>query len=171
MSGLKDLETIKQNDNILVLVVGIHGVGKSLLIHKLQKEFPESYCTSASKLLSWNSPHKNVSNVTANQTVLTAMIQELKQQHSFIILDGHLCILDTKNEYVFVGRDIIESISPSMIVSVTADPLTVYNRLLSRDGVKSISLEKIQEGLRIEQKWANYISSELHIPLYIWESR
>lgn len=169
MSGLRDLknEMLVSGHPVLVLVVGFHGAGKSSLISWLKKKFPDSYCISASSLLSWESKDKRVEDVAANQIKLIAAIKEIEKVHSFIILDGHLCILNRNHEYEFVGMEVIHAIHPSMIVLVSTDVDIVNRRLSNRDGQSTLSIGHIKDGLGLEWEWAHKVSTESHIPLYI----
>lgn len=168
MSGLTELknEMLVSGHPVLVLVVGFHGAGKSSLISRLKEEFPDSYCGSASSLLSWKSEDKKVGDVAANQIKLIAAIKELEKVHSFIILDGHLCILNQNHEYEFIGMDVIHAVDPSMIILVSAQPDTIEKRLLARTGSDSLSIDHIKEGIILELVWARSISELLRIPLY-----
>lgn len=151
---------------MLVLVVGFHGVGKSSLISWLKEKIPDSYCISASSLLSWDSKDKRVEDVAANQIKLIAVIKELEKIHSFIILDGHLCIVNQNYEYEFVGMDVIHALNPSMIILVSTESDAVERRLLDRDVSHALSVQNIKDGLILEQEWARRITDLLRIPLY-----
>lgn len=168
MSGLKDLknEAKLSAESIVVLVVGFHGAGKSSLICCLKEEFPDSFCVAASDILFWDSKDKRVENVNSNQIKLIDAIKQLKKTYSFIIFDGHLCVLNSKHKYEFVGLDVIYAVDPSMIILVSSEPRNVEKRLSERECCNPFTIENIIEGLNLELELARHIADELHIPLY-----
>lgn len=166
------LNEIRKKDEALmrdtvVLVVGIHGAGKSRFLEILSSHFPKAFCTSGSELLRWESRGKRVTDISANQNRLIPIIQELRQAYKFIIFDGHLCILNHNNEYEFVGFEILTALAPSAIVLVQTDAHSIASRLVARDKYLDISVALLDEGIGMEYQLADRVAAHFNIPLYI----
>jgi len=121
----------------VILVSGIHGVGKSTLCRTISERFGWPHY-SCSKIIKENSEYKESSKkVDSTEKNQMALIQGLRKiKDDIILLDGHFCLLSTSDEVINLDFCVFNSISPELIVNVTCNEEVIYNRLLRRDGEK-----------------------------------
>lgn len=157
----------------MILVCGIHGVGKTLFSRRLsyQKELP---LFSASQLIDKAFPlnqrqSKIIDSIVYRQNILLSEINELYNYNDNYILDGHLCVVDQAEHITKVGINVLLAMRITEIFVLIADPLLICERLEKRD--KVIYDEKFIEKYQDEElAYAKYLSRVLSIDLHIVHS-
>ena len=156
--------------NKIILVAGIHGVGKTTLTNQMHKDTNINVYT-ASELLKWKEQHgknKLVPQIDRNQERLTDAISKI--QDAVYILDGHLSLCDSEGILKRISMDFFTEISPSAIILVNEKSEVVLNRLIERDKLDCWTLELIKQFLKTEHTYALEICNELDIPLIVYDN-
>lgn len=153
-----------KNAKNVVLVGGIHGVGKSVFCDKIHQKFPSIEVLSASEVLKWgDSTKKQVENVDENQDVLIENLQKIISFDKKYVLDGHFCLIE--NDIVKpIPLDIFEKINPPFMVLIEEDINVIAERLKYRDG-HSIDIKTLEEMKEMELRQAINVADSLQIPL------
>lgn len=143
----------------IVFVSGVHGVGKSTLCGKLSETFGWTHY-SCSDLIKQNSDYiessKLVSSADKNQQALLRGLSQLTEE--VVLLDGHFCLLDKREQVIELKFDVFDAISPSAILFVTCEEATIHQRLKKRGG-HVLDLEKIIELQKHEAERSNSYSA------------
>lgn len=152
----------------VILLSGVHGVGKGFFLEQVKKNIEEYNVYSASKLIErYKSPtdagYKKVCNVNNNQDILIEAIkkEKLHSTKDFII-DGHLCVLNAEGkveripEYFFVDTGI------NGIVLLQDDPIVISQRINDRDAEK-INVKDLREMQDEEYMYACELQNKFHI--------
>lgn len=154
----------------IIFVGGIHGVGKSSFCNKLlensNKNIVYQSCSNLLRLykeLDYRE-NKKVENVDENQQILLEAIEKFMNDLNLYILDGHFCLINSKNEITNVPIELFEKIKPKLIIILKINAKIIRNRLKIRDK-KDYSLDFIKKFQEKEIKRARYISENLNIKL------
>lgn len=154
----------------IIFVGGIHGVGKSTFCNKLlensNKNIVHQSCSNLLRLykdLEYKE-NKSVKNIEENQEILLEAIEKFMNDSDIYILDGHFCLINSKNEITNVPIGLFEKLRPKLIIILKINAKIICNRLKIRDK-KEYSLEFIKEFQEKEIKRARYISENLNIKL------
>ncbi|MEC8328152.1 MAG: ATP-binding protein [Pseudomonadota bacterium] len=156
----------------LIFIGGIHGVGKSTLCNKLVSELKIPHY-SASELITRAkkglfTKSKTVENVTKNQDVLVAALDEFVDDPYFI-LDGHFALFDVNHEVQLVPEETFVSIEPIALCVLTCDIKVVLERIAARDGFQHD--KSAYEALsNKELANAKSIAQKLNIPVFIHDT-
>lgn len=153
----------------LILLSGVHGVGKG---HFLKNNFPESnrfIILEASKLIGKykkadDAGYKKVKNVSDNQQILLAALEsERKITKGDIILDGYLCLLNAEEAIERIPEDFLIKISVNGVVLLQDNIDNIVNRQNQRDGIElsSDTIKMIQEE---EIKYCEILFLKYEIP-------
>lgn len=148
-----------------ILLSGVHGVGKGFWLQKVydNKDKDDFICLSASELINKykdaaDAGYKKVSDVNNNQSIL---IEAIKNNFDLspkrIILDGHICIINSNNNIEKIPLDFFLETRVCGILILEDDANTIFKRLKQRD-CRCISLDMIQQ---IQMKEREY-AIELH---------
>lgn len=138
---LKNCCSRKRSRPIIVLITGIHGVGKSSLLGYIKKTNPEIRGVTASELIEWGKQSKEVENVQKNQIVFVAKFDEIianSNNDDIVVVDGHLAIQNFDGEIEYVGDQVLKRIRPDLIILVTSDKNIVERNLFKRDGSETM---------------------------------
>lgn len=87
----------------MILVGGIHGVGKTTLCKYIEKEFGLSHYSSSaliSKLKKKQFTDKRIENIDSNQDFLIEALCNMNLKNQEYLLDGHFCLLNKNGEIV-----------------------------------------------------------------------
>lgn len=154
----------------IIFVGGIHGVGKTTFCNKLLENSNQNIvhqsCSNLLRLykeLEYNE-NKNVKNVDENQQILLEAIEKFMNDSEKYILDGHFCLINSKNEITNVPIEVFEKTRPKLIIILKINAQIICNRLKIRDK-KDYSLDFIKKFQEKEVKRARYISENLNIKL------
>ena len=140
--------------NKTIMMVGVHGVGKTYLLNKL------NYDTfTASQLIR----EKVVTDISNNQNILIDAIKQRKLLGEKYILDGHCCLLDDKQRVNRIHIDTFRQLGLCAIIALEGDIEIICSRLRKRDNLV-IDKELLQEFQKEEILYAKEITDELDIP-------
>lgn len=163
---LKDL--LKASSSFIFLG-GVHGVGKATVSE--QVFIPAGYhCVTASSLIKaygiQADQNKRVYNIAGNQNILIEQLNLEKQRHGHLLLDGHYCLINSRDEVESIDIEVFRKISPDAFVLLKGCSDEIVRRLRNRDGKKwnRLFLEQFQ---RMEQQHAQHIADELSTPFYV----
>ena len=154
----------------MILVGGIHGVGKSFFCDCIKKQLNINYY-SASQLITAKrnkgfSEDKHVPDIDDNQPLLIKSIEELRQNEGEFILDGHFCLLDADGRITRIPPETYTSLRPDRIILLTEYPEIIAKRRRIRDGIQQ-DITDIKAFQDAEKTYAKEISNQLGIPLMI----
>jgi len=162
-----DHATPNKDSNILFFA-GIHGVGKSTIGNKLQKDINIAMF-SASQLIKEGkgkiNENKKVKNIDDNQRILLEQLKA-KSTLGLFILDGHFSLIDKHGVIQEIPLNIFKQINPREIILLEADAKLIHDRLYARDNVKH-DISVIQDMLKKERLHALFVAKELKIPIKI----
>lgn len=152
----------------ILLVGGIHGVGKTSLCKELHAALRVEHIT-ASALIKRGShsegrAEKTVGDIGDNQKRLLRGLDEKRRTCSSLLLDGHFCLLNGRGDIESIGMEVFRDIAPSAIALIEGDPEAVRQRLRERDG-RDYSMELIGEFARRERDHATAVSEGPKIPM------
>ncbi|MEA5083737.1 MAG: AAA family ATPase [Lachnospiraceae bacterium] len=151
-----------------IILSGVHGVGKGYFLERIQKEYPRLNILQASKLIekyknSTDAGYKKVKSVMDNQIVLIAAIEaERNNCQGTIVLDGHLCVINSENEVKRIPESFFLEGNISGVILLQDEPAKVEERLKKRDG-KSLSKKYIEDMQKEETIFAESMEKELGI--------
>lgn len=152
----------------MILLSGVHGVGKGYFIDNvLTKIFMGRICT-ASELIEKYAPatdagYKRVSDVAYNQNVLIQAIKnELADSKERLLLDGHMCIINSKDDVERIPISFFNETDVDYIILIQDDSSKIIERLNKRDG-KTIPLALIEKVQLEEREYAQYLLEEFDI--------
>lgn len=143
-----------------ILLSGVHGVGKGLLLENLKVDLEGYIVYSASGLIekykaSADAGYKRVQNVKKNQEILIEAIKyEMRYGEKNFILDGHLCLLNANNDVERVPEIFFEHTGISNIILLQDASTLIFERLIGRDG-HSLDIEEIDSLQKSESLYAD----------------
>ncbi len=151
-----------------ILFSGVHGVGKGFFLEKIKGYIHEYNIYSASNLIeryksSTDAGYKKVSNVNSNQDILIKAIKEAKsREEKNFILDGHLCVFNSKGEVERIPEYFFSEAQIERIVLLQDKPQRICDRINKRDAIR-LSLQDIECMQNEEQKFAKELEAKLQI--------
>ncbi len=154
--------------NEVLLVCGVHGVGKTAFAKKLcQKLLLEYY--SASELIKKManreiSDYKKVQHISDNQELLLEALSEITDIQ--YILDGHLCLMNAQNKIERISYDTFLAMNIESIYIVVDAPKMIQHRLKNRDN-QIWNLGFIALFQQEEFAYAKFLTEKMNIPLKI----
>lgn len=157
----------------VILLAGIHGVGKSFFSETLSCKFGvDKYV--ASKLISDKikvdyNRNKKVTNIQENQNVLKVAMQEKGLFEKTIILEGHFCLLNKFGEVEKIPFQTFQELNLKAIIVLREEPRIIRERLFDR-GNDNYNVEFLNIFQETEIAYANEVASKLNIPLFIENS-
>lgn len=144
----------------IIFIAGIHGVGKTYYCNSLNNRI-KNY--SASNLIreykEINS--KIVKNIGENQNYLLEAISRLNEEK--IYLDGHFCLINSKNEIEKIPLNTFKSLNIKKIIILYSAPFLIAERLKKRDN-KKYSIKMLDEFQNKELDYGKEIANMLDIP-------
>lgn len=157
------------NNKKLLLLSGVHGVGKSYFLQNILKDDMRYTILEASILIrqykdAEDAGYKMVNDVSDNQKVLLeALIKEKKQLKTDIILDGHLCIINKNGDIERIPEEFFIKASVQGIILLQDTVEEIIKRQNLRDGVclEKQTIFKIQED---EIKYCELLKCKLNVP-------
>lgn len=153
-----------------MFIGGVHGVGKSSICHNICRKLNIQYL-SASELLKWNEinedpKNKKVASIPDTQTRLILGLRTAVKKNKYHLLDGHYCLLNSKNEITRVPLDTFKQINPKRLALILDDISEIKKRLEARDN-KLYDLELLESLQNEELSYAEYLSKTLGVDLII----
>ena len=152
----------------IILLSGVHGVGKGYYLKKNFVMSEKFTILEASTLIKRykeadDAGYKRVKDISNNQDVLlTALLKEQKTVRNNIILDGHLCLLNSNGELECIPEDFIIKASINGIILLQDKAETIAQRQAIRDG-KKISCELIDMMQKEERNYCEMLFSKYNI--------
>ena len=144
----------------MILIVGIHGVGKTTIGRKLESDLGVQ-CYTASRLIEVGSKHKmfqnkKVFNIRRNQEILIKEIQRKNRKEKRFILEGHICLLDKNNKVNVISSAVFKKLNPEMIIVIVDSEKIIAKRnkyksekLASEEFLISFQREEIRNAKKI----------------------
>ncbi|HFI0300981.1 TPA: ATP-binding protein [Streptococcus suis] len=152
-----------------ILLVGIHGVGKTTLLNKL-KESIDLTALSISDLIRQTGndikrEEKHTTNIQNNQFLWKEKLKEYSfLKDELVVLDGHFTLLDKNGDIVELPFETFDDIEIRKIVLKRELPSVIKARLENRDRT-SWSINIIDNFQETETKRVREFSVERNIPL------
>lgn len=152
-----------------ILLVGIHGVGKTTLLNKL-KESVDLTALSISDLIRQTGndikpEEKHTKNIHNNQFL---WIEKLKEysflKDELVVLDGHFTLLDRYGKIVELPFETFDGIEIKKIILKRELPSVIKDRLENRDGT-AWNINLIDNFQETETKRVQEFSTQRNIPL------
>lgn len=149
---------------------GIHGVGKSTICSGICTTVGYKHL-SASEVLKWSElnadkQNKKVSDISLTQNKLILGLQQTILSTEKYLLDGHFCLLDSKNTVTQIPFATFEAINPQSLHLVVGNVIDIQNRLESRDS-RDYDINLLEKMQQMELEYALEISNKLGISLSI----
>lgn len=154
--------------NGVQLICGVHGVGKTVFAKKLCKKLSFEYYL-ASELIKKMAKHqicdyKKVEQISGNQELLLEALSQINDTQ--YILDGHLCLSNTKNEIERISYGTFQAMNIESIYIVVDMPEKIQHRLKNRDN-QIWDIGFIASFQKEEFAYAKYLTKKMGIPLKI----
>lgn len=153
-----------------IFFAGIYGVGKSTLCGNINTITKIPFYSASDLITDINGEkygaNKSVSDKDINQKILIESVKQKLSQNNCILLTGHFCILDKKNQIEYLPEFVFPELSISKIILLEADRQKIIHNLSSRDN-KSYTPELIDTLLKAESSQAFKVSQDLGIPLIV----
>lgn len=160
----------------IILLSGVHGVGKGHFIENELKPNTKYKIVAASKLIqkykeAADAGYKKVVDVALNQALLIeALSEELEQGEEDVILDGHLCIVNKKNEIEEIPTFFFEKLPIKGIILLQEKEHVVLRRQKERDGV-GLTLEQITGIQNKEKEYCVLLKNRYRIPYFVIDNK
>ena len=152
-----------------ILLVGIHGVGKTTLLNKL-KESIDLTALSISDLIRQagndiKREEKHTKNIQNNQFLWKEKLKEYSfLKDELVVLDGHFTLLDKNGDIVELPFETFDGIEFRKIVLKRELSSVIKDRLENRDGTEW-TIELIDNFQDVETKRVQQFSVQRNIPL------
>ncbi len=154
---------------MIILVAGVHGVGKSYLCSEYAKHSGVNH-KSASQIIkeqlsesAWTN-RLFASDIEKNQKALVSGIEKYKES-GILLLDGHFVLINKNNQLVDIPIETYSSLNLSGIILIESDIETIKNRINNRDS--SLPNIDFEQFINREHFNATKVSLNLNLPLEI----
>ncbi|MGR5862820.1 ATP-binding protein [Bacillus pacificus] len=155
-----------------IFLSGIHGVGKSTLVKKLQNDMDlEAFSVSDLIRKAGNDieiSQKSTGNISSNQEMWKSELNNLELTDSKLVLDGHFCLLNSKNEIKPLDFETFKGTNMSKIIFMKNSPQVIKERLFKRDRIQ-YSIELLADFQEFEMCQAIKYSQENDIELFMYD--
>lgn len=163
------LKSYLDNSSSFVFLGGVHGVGKTTACNTVFVEAGYCCVTASSLIKTFKSntdKGKRVNDIAYNQAALLKQLAIERQKHDQLLLDGHFCLINSRDQIEPIAVDVFNAINPDLLILLKGDPEVIAERLTRRDG-KPWSLTFIQQFQEAEERHAQLISRKLNTPLKV----
>ena len=128
----------------IVLVGGIHGVGKSTMCIQAEKILKIGYLSAGRLIEEYKRKvkkndsdiGKRVENVDGNQDILIRAINQASPTVERCLLDGHFTLIDINGKIQIVPEFVFKQINPIAILILVDDPVSIAKKLKFRDDIE-----------------------------------
>ena len=157
-----------------IFMTGIHGVGKTTLIRKLQKEIKLS-AYSVSDLIrsagnNIDTSEKNTGNISGNQELWKKQLLDINvENNAQLLLDGHCCLLDKNGNIYEIPQDTFKDTDLNKIILIKNNPEVIVGNLWKRDN-KEYEVEFIKKFQKCEEECAIKLRETYHVPLFVYDN-
>jgi adenylate kinase len=156
-----------------IFLAGVHGVGKSTLLNRINADCPIVYASvsdlirKAGKKIA--ASNKLTDGIDENQQLWKSELFNLSVPESkILILDGHFSLINKDNAVERLSFDTFAGTNMNKIILKRESPLIIKERLEKRDNVKW-DINKIMEFQKIEEEQAVSYSIQKGIPIFIFD--
>lgn len=154
----------------IAFIGGIHGVGKSSVCKRICDELEMQYL-SASELLNWNKiekdpKNKKIENILVTQNLLIAGLSKYFSDEKYYLLDGHYCLLNSKNEILHVPFETFKKMNLFSVNIILGEISQIKKCLELRDS-KIYDYDLLERMQTEEFSYAKQLSKTLEINLNI----
>lgn len=160
----------------IILFSGVHGVGKGYFIKKNLKDREDDILyVSASGLIrqyrnSEDAGYKKVKDVDGNQELLLLALNRMEiSTDKIILLDGHLCIINSNSEIERISEAFILKAQIRGVILLQEEIAIIEQRQSLRDGI-SLPAGMIREIQYEEKLYAELLLKKYQIPFEIISS-
>ena len=156
----------------IILFSGVHGVGKGYFVKENIKDNDDIICVSASELIrqyqnSEDAGYKKVKDVEGNQEILLDALRRMEMSvDKSILLDGHLCIINSNSEVEAISESFISKAQVIGVILLQEEIPIIEQRQKVRDGI-SLSAEMIREIQCKEKLYAELLFKKYKIPFEV----
>lgn len=153
----------------MILVSGIHGVGKTSLLESLsQKVVIKKY--SASNLIKKYTEKLTkdlyVHEIKKNQLILIDALRGVGKNNSRYLLDGHLCLLNDDKEVERIAEKVFSEIGVNKIILIIDNVESIQVRLTEREK-KYYPFDLLDKMQSEEICYSKELAMSLKLPLRI----
>ncbi|WP_455150393.1 ATP-binding protein [Schaalia odontolytica] len=156
----------------MIILAGVHGVGKSYLCERLQQELGILTYAASTLIASYKEcelpKDKLTKDINDNQQHLIKAIETIKATTTKFILDAHFCLHDENGNIVRIHEDVFVKLKPKAILLLTDDPHTIAKRRKERDGA-IVDTHRIETHQQAEYEHSLAIATKLNIPHQIYK--
>lgn len=157
----------------IIFFAGIHGVGKTYLAQKIEKNlgiprYLASNLISSKRKVDYRI-NKKVDDIALNQNLLFEALKERNLFDKVIILEGHFCLLNKHGEIERIPFQVFRELNFRAIVLIFEEPTKIIQRFNNR-GMEDFDLNFIEKFQNEEMDYAKEIATELNVPLIIEKS-
>lgn len=153
-----------KSDGGVIVLGGIHGSGKSTLANLLERNLPQLNVVKASEILNHTSIDKRVDSIEGNQKILANYILSQNTEKRWLLIDGHFSIINKDGHPTFVGYEIFDKISPSLLILMDSDAEWILKNRRDRDK-EHITMSEIKRHSDFERQMALDVAKKFKIDL------
>ena len=154
----------------MILVAGIHGVGKSSYCQTLKSKLDIPIISASETIYSYlhefSPQNKQVENIDDNQHVLIRALRSKNLIGSDCILDGHLCLVNNEGQIEPIDKAVFQQLSPKEIIVLTAPVAVIADRLHKRNQI-SWDEDFIDKFQKMEIEYGKQIGKLLKVSVTI----
>lgn len=154
----------------IILVAGIHGVGKTYYCQNYASRYEIIYKSSGEIIKNYLSENshtdmtildKLVSNIDQNQEIILSEIQKIKDIHpnKNLLLDGHFTLLNTRQHIKNIPLMFYKRMGIGAVILLERDIKALQTLYYTNDNIL------VEEFIKKERNRAIEITNELDIPL------
>lgn len=149
---------------------GIHGVGKTTFCKLLTEKIGYLHYSASSLIKEYKNLEKDkkVDKVNENQDILITAIKNTFNIQNNYILDGHFCLLDTKNQIIEVPFSTFETLNLKKIIVLKDSSCNIHEKLLKRDKI-NYDIDLIENFQDKELSYSKKIANLLNIPYKVFD--
>lgn len=149
---------------------GIHGVGKTTFCKLLTERMGYLHYSASSLIKEYKNLEKDkkVDKVNENQDILITAIKKTFNIQNNYILDGHFCLLDTKNQIIEVPFSTFKTLNLKKIIVLKDSSCNIHEKLLKRDGI-NYDIDLIEDFQNRELSYSKKIANLLNIPYKVFD--
>lgn len=159
----------------MILVVGVHGVGKTTLIEEIKTDSITAFFSISDLIRSTGKEidprEKCISNINDNQLLWKEKLKSYQfTDEDIIILDGHFNLIDDNEEIVTLDFNTFEDIGIDKVILKREKSEIIHQRLKERDG-NTWDINVILKLQELEEKQSTEFCNINQIPMFIYQSR
>lgn len=152
----------------MILLIGIHGSGKTSFANNLKLKYGIEYFTASSlineKKVLMYAGNKRIKDIDNNQEILIESVDNKKRYYKNFILDGHCCLINEQGNIERIKEDYIKRLNPSRIIIIYDDIENIQNRLQKRDDVNE-NFDLLEILSAEERAYAAELGKKMKIPV------